>query len=52
VSEEPSPQLLAPGHELSVSANTVSDHIAGILDKLHLDNRIQAAVQAVRNGIA
>lgn len=38
--------------ELSVSTNTVSNHIASILAKLHLDNRIQAAVQAVRSGIA
>jgi DNA-binding NarL/FixJ family response regulator len=40
------------GRELSLSTNTVSNHIASILDKLHLDNRIQAAVQAVRAGIA
>jgi len=38
--------------ELSLSANTVSNHIASILAKLHLDNRIQAAVQAVRSGIS
>jgi DNA-binding NarL/FixJ family response regulator len=38
--------------ELSVSANTVSNHIASILAKLHLDNRIQAAVHAVRTGIS
>ena len=40
------------GDSLSLSANTVSNHIASILDKLHLENRIQAAVQAVRSGIA
>jgi two-component system, NarL family, response regulator LiaR len=40
------------GRELSLSANTVANHIASILAKLHLDNRIQAAVQAVRAGIA
>jgi DNA-binding NarL/FixJ family response regulator len=40
------------GRELSVSANTVANHISSILAKLHLDNRIQAAVQAVRAGIA
>jgi DNA-binding NarL/FixJ family response regulator len=40
------------GRELSLSANTVSNHIASILAKLHLDNRIQAAVQAVRAGIS
>jgi DNA-binding NarL/FixJ family response regulator len=39
-------------HELSLSTSTVSNHIASILHKLHLDNRIQAAVQAVRSGIA
>jgi DNA-binding NarL/FixJ family response regulator len=40
------------GRALSLSANTVSNHIASILAKLHLDNRIQAAVQAVRAGIS
>ncbi len=39
-------------HELSLSTNTVSNHIASILAKLHLDNRIQAAVQAVRSGLS
>jgi DNA-binding NarL/FixJ family response regulator len=39
-------------HELSVSTNTVANHIASILAKLHLENRIQAAVQAVRSGIS
>ena len=38
--------------ELSLSTNTVHNHIASILAKLHLDNRIQAAVQAVRAGIS
>jgi two-component system, NarL family, nitrate/nitrite response regulator NarL len=40
------------GRELSLSINTVSNHVASILHKLHLDNRIQAAVHAVRSGIA
>ena len=40
------------GDELSLSVNTVANHIASILAKLHLENRIQAAVQAVRSGIA
>jgi DNA-binding NarL/FixJ family response regulator len=40
------------GLELSLSTNTISNHIASILAKLHLDNRIQAAVQAVRSGIS
>ena len=39
-------------HDLSLSTNTVRNHIASILAKLHLDNRIQAAVQAVRSGIS
>lgn len=39
-------------HELSLSSNTVANHIASILTKLHLENRIQAAVQAVRSGIS
>lgn len=38
--------------ELSLSTNTVSNHIASILAKLHLHNRVQAAVQAVRSGIS
>jgi DNA-binding NarL/FixJ family response regulator len=40
------------GSALSLSTNAVSNHIASILAKLHLDNRIQAAVQAVRSGIS
>ena len=39
-------------HDLSVSTNTVANHIASILAKLHLENRVQAAVQAVRSGIS
>ena len=39
-------------HDLSVSTKTVANHIASILAKLHLENRIQAAVQAVRSGIS
>ncbi len=42
----------AIAHELSLSTNTVHNHVASILAKLHLDNRIQAAVQAVRSGIS
>ncbi len=38
--------------ELSLSTNTVANHIASILAKLHLENRIQAAVHAVRSGIS
>jgi DNA-binding NarL/FixJ family response regulator len=40
------------GRALSLSENTVKNHIASILAKLQLDNRIQAAVQAVRSGIS
>src|SRR3954463_10746305 len=37
---------------LSLSPNTVANHVAGILAKVHVENRIQAAVQAVRSGIS
>lgn len=37
---------------LDISENTVKIHIRNILEKLHLKNRIQAAVYAVRQGIA
>lgn len=40
------------GRELGLSRNTVANHIASILAKLQLENRIQAAVQAVRSGIS
>jgi DNA-binding NarL/FixJ family response regulator len=40
------------GGDLALSTNTISNHIASILHKLHLDNRIQAAVHAVRSGIS
>jgi DNA-binding NarL/FixJ family response regulator len=36
---------------LFISVNTVKKHVANILDKLHLENRIQAAGLAVRMGI-
>ena len=36
---------------LVISENTVKMHLANILDKLHLENRIQAAVYAVREGL-
>jgi DNA-binding NarL/FixJ family response regulator len=38
------------GRAFSLSENTVKNHVASILAKLHLNNRIQAAVQAVRCG--
>jgi len=38
--------------ELSLRANTVPNHVTSILAELHLENRIQAAVHAVRSGIS
>ena len=37
--------------ELFISPKTVKNHISNILEKLQLENRIQAAVHAVRAGI-
>ena len=39
------------GHTLFISASTVKNHISSILLKLQIENRIQAAVYAVRAGI-
>jgi DNA-binding NarL/FixJ family response regulator len=39
------------GRTLFISQNTVKNHVSGILCKLEVDNRIQAAVQAVRCGL-
>jgi DNA-binding NarL/FixJ family response regulator len=36
---------------LSVSTTTVKKHVSSILEKLDVDNRVQAAVRAVRGGI-
>jgi DNA-binding NarL/FixJ family response regulator len=51
-------QLVAEGkenaqiaNELFISPKTVKNHVASILDKLSIENRIQAAVFAVRFGI-
>lgn len=41
----------AIAHELFISPHTVKNHISSILAKLHVSNRIQAAVQAVRDEI-
>lgn len=39
------------GHELYISASTVKQHVASIVGKLGVENRIQAAAEAVRIGI-
>ena len=38
--------------ELVISTRTARNHVASILEKLHMQNRIQAAVYAVRHGLA
>lgn len=38
--------------KFSIAENTVKIHLRNILEKLHLKNRIQAAVYAVRQGMA
>ena len=38
--------------ELHISPKTVKNHISNILTKLQIENRIQAAVLAVRSGLA
>ena len=40
------------GHGVLLSENTVKNHVGSILAKLHLHNRIQAAVHAVRSGLS
>ncbi|WP_346386394.1 response regulator transcription factor [Nocardioides sp.] len=40
------------GQELYISSSTVKHHVASILDKLEVHNRVQAAVEAVRIGLA
>ena len=42
----------AIGQELFISPSTVKHHVAAILDKLGVQNRVQAAVMAVRTGLA
>lgn len=37
--------------KLSISENTVKNHLKNILEKLHLQNRVQAAAYAVRQGL-
>jgi NarL family two-component system response regulator LiaR len=40
------------GERLSISPRTVGAHVGHILDKLHLANRTQAALYALREGLA
>lgn len=42
----------AIGRELHLSAGTVRKHVSRILAKLGVENRVEAAVYAVRNGLA
>jgi DNA-binding NarL/FixJ family response regulator len=39
-------------HELVISERTARNHVASILEKLQMRNRIQAAVYAVKHGLA
>lgn len=39
-------------HLLYISENTVRNHVRNILEKLHLNNRVQAATYALREGYA
>jgi NarL family two-component system response regulator LiaR len=38
--------------QLAISEVTVRTHVSNILDKLHLDNRVQATLYALREGLA
>jgi two-component system nitrate/nitrite response regulator NarL len=40
------------GHKLHLAENTVKNHLKNILDKLQLDNRVQAAAFALKKGLA
>lgn len=37
--------------ELCISENTVKNHVRNILEKLHMQNRVQAAAYAMREGL-
>ena len=39
------------GASLGIAENTVKNHLKSILAKLHLDNRVQAAALAIRQGL-
>jgi DNA-binding NarL/FixJ family response regulator len=36
---------------LDLAENTVKNHLKNILEKLHLENRVQAATYALRQGL-
>ncbi len=38
--------------ELNISPRTVKNHISSVLAKLGMNNRVQAAIYAVRRGLA
>ncbi len=40
------------GEALAIAENTVKNHLKNILEKLHLENRVQAATYAIREGLA
>jgi len=37
--------------ELSLSVHTIKAHVCAILNKMAVDDRVQAAVKAIRNGL-
>ncbi|MDA8188639.1 MAG: LuxR C-terminal-related transcriptional regulator [Dehalococcoidales bacterium] len=37
--------------ELGITENTVKNHLRNILEKLHLENRVQVAAYALREGL-
>jgi DNA-binding NarL/FixJ family response regulator len=39
------------GEELYLSINTIKTHVRGIMNKLLVDDRVQAAVIALRSGL-
>jgi DNA-binding NarL/FixJ family response regulator len=39
------------GEGLAIDAGTARNHVSSILEKMGVDNRVQAAVRAVREGL-
>jgi len=37
--------------ELSISVHTAKKHVSSLLEKMSVDDRVQVAVKAVRNGL-